>query len=148
MTFAAVDFERQSLEEGLRMAGFQTQQPAVFSWLGVTPYLSRAAFDGTIQFIARMPSGSCVVFDYAVERSLLSPSQQQALAALAARVARAGEPFRLFFDPADLSRDLERLGFSNIEDLDGERINARYFAGRSDGLAVTGGGHLITAQVS
>ncbi len=148
MTFAAVDFERQSLEEGLRMAGFQTQQPAVFSWLGVTPYLSRAAFDGTIQFIARMPSGSCVVFDYAAERSLLSPSQQQALDALAARVARAGEPFRLFFDPAELVRDLERLGFSNIEDLAGEQINARYFAGRSDGLAVTGGGHLITAQVS
>jgi methyltransferase (TIGR00027 family) len=148
MTFAAVDFERQSLEDGLRIARFERQQPAVFSWLGVTPYLSRAAFDGTIQFIAGMPSGSGVVFDYAVERSLLSPSQQKALDALAARVARAGEPFRLFFDPAELWRDLERLGFSNIEDLDGERINARYFAGRSDGLAVTGGDHLITAQVS
>ena len=120
----------------------------MFSWLGVTPYLSRAAFDGTIQFIAGMPCGSSVVFDYAVERSLLSPPQQLALDALAARVARAGEPFRLFFDPAELLRDLVRLGFSNIEDLDGDQINARYFAGRSDGLRVTGGGHLITAQVS
>lgn len=148
MTFAAVDFERQSLEDGLRIARFETGQPAVFSWLGVTPYLSRAAFDGTIQFIAGMPSGSCVVFDYAVERSLLSPSQQLGLDALAARVARAGEPFRLFFDPTELSRDLERLGFTNIEDLDADRINARYFAVRSDGLRVTGGGHLISAQVS
>ncbi|HTC89648.1 MAG TPA: SAM-dependent methyltransferase [Bryobacteraceae bacterium] len=148
MTFVAVDFERQSLEEGLRIARFEMQQPAIFAWLGVTPYLSRAAFDGTIHFIAGMPSGSCVVFDYAVERALLSPSQQQALDALAARVARAGEPFRLFFDPAELSRDLERLGYSNIEDLDCERINARYFSGRSDGLAVTGGGHLITAHVA
>lgn len=132
MTFAAVNFERQSLDEGLAAAGFSQQEPAFFSWLGVTPYLSRAAFDATSGFIARMPLGSGVVFDYAVERSLL-------------RVARAGEPFRLFFDPAALAADLARLGFADIEDLNCDRINARYFAGRSDGLSVSGGGHLLSA---
>jgi methyltransferase (TIGR00027 family) len=148
MTFAAMDFERQSLDEGLAAAGCSKQEPAFFSWLGVTPYLSRAAFDATIGFIAPMPLGSGVVFDYAVERSLLSPIQQLALDALAARVARAGEPFRLFFDPSALINDLTRLGFANIEDLNCDRINARYFAGRSDGLAVSGGGHLLSAWAS
>jgi methyltransferase (TIGR00027 family) len=148
MTFAAVDFEKQSLKDGLIEAGFHKQQPAFFSWLGVTPYLSRPAFDATVQFVADMPSGSGVAFDFAVERSLLSPIQQLALDALAARVARAGEPFQLFFDPAALVRDLASLGFGHIEDLAGEEINARYFAGRSDGLAVSGGGHLLSAQVS
>jgi methyltransferase (TIGR00027 family) len=148
MTFAAVDFERESLEEGLLAAGFRKPQPALFSWLGVTPYLSRPAFDATIQFIARMPSGSGAVFDYAVERSLLSPVQQLALDALAARVARAGEPFQLFFDPAALASDLARLGFGDIEDLNCDQINARYFAGRADGLAVSGAGRLLYAQVS
>jgi len=148
MTFAAVDFERQSLKEGLLKAGFDQQHPAFFSWLGVTPYLSRAAFDATLQFIAAMPSGSGVVFDFAVERSLLTPQQQHSLDALAARVARAGEPFQLFFHPAALAQDLAGLGFGPIEDLNGDQINARYFAGRSDGLAVAGGGHLLHAQVS
>ena len=148
MTFAAVDFEREPLDDGLLRAGFDQRQPAFFSWLGVTPYLSRAAFDATIHFIARMPAGSGVVFDYAVERSLLSPSQQLALDALAARVARAGEPFQLFFQPAVLTRDLAASGFGNIEDLNGDQINARYFAQRSDGLAVSGGGHLLHAQLS
>jgi methyltransferase (TIGR00027 family) len=148
MKFAPIDFERQSLEEGLLTAGFDNQQPAFFSWLGVTPYLSRPAFAATIQFIAQMPSGSGVVFDYAVERSLLSPMQQRALDALAERVARAGEPFQLFFDPAALTSDLARLGFGHIEDLNCDQINARYFAGRSDGLAVSGGGHLLHAQLS
>ncbi len=147
MTFAAVDFERESLADGLLRAGFKQRQPAFFSWLGVTPYLSRPAFDATIQFIASMPSGSGVVFDFAVERSLLSPLQQQALDVMAARVARAGEPFQLFFDPAALARDLACLGFVNIEDLNADRINARYFAGRSDGLAVSGGGHLLGAEI-
>jgi len=148
MTFAAVDFERQSLEDGLIAAGFKKQLPAFFSWLGVTPYLSRPAFDSTVQFIASMPSGSGVVFDFSVERSLLTPTQQLALDALSERVARAGEPFQLFFDPAVLASNLARLGFGNLEDLAAEEINARYFAGRSDGLAVSGGGHLLSAQVS
>jgi methyltransferase (TIGR00027 family) len=147
MTFAAVDFERQSLEEGLLGAGFDQRKPAFFSWLGVTPYLSRTAFDATIAFIASLPSGSGVVFDFAMERSLLSPLQQLALDRMAARVARAGEPFQLFFDPAALALDLARLGFGNIEDLNGDQINARYFAGRADGLAVSGGGHLLSCQV-
>jgi methyltransferase (TIGR00027 family) len=148
MTFAAVDFEKQSLEQGLLAAGFDKQQPAFFSWLGVTPYLSRSAFDATVAFIASMPSGTGVAFDYAVERSLLSPQQQLALDRLAARVALAGEPFQLFFDPDALARDLRSLGFGNIEDLNGDQINARYFAGRADGLAVSGGGHLQSCWVS
>jgi methyltransferase (TIGR00027 family) len=147
MTFAAVDFERQSLQEGLLAAGFDQRQPAFFSWLGVTPYLSRPAFDATVEFIARLPAGSGMVFDYAVERSLLTPLQQLALDRMAERVARAGEPFQLFFDPAALALDLARLGFGNIEDLNGDQINARYFAGRADGLAVSGGGHLLSCQV-
>jgi methyltransferase (TIGR00027 family) len=147
LTFAAVDFETQHLDARLQKAGFQQQQPAFFSWLGVTPYLSRPAFDSTVQFIAGLPSGSGVAFDYAVERSLLSPLQQLALDALAERVARAGEPFQLFFDPEALLSDLARLGFGHIEDLDGGQINAQYFAGRADGLAVSGGGHLLSCQV-
>jgi len=67
---------------------------------------------------------------------------------MAARVARAGEPFRLFFDPAALANDLARIGFCEIDDLNADAINARYFSGRSDGLAVSGGGHLLSAWVS
>jgi methyltransferase (TIGR00027 family) len=147
MTFAAVDFERQSLDVRLQEAGFRPTASAFFSWLGVTPYLSRAAFDATIQFIAGMPAGSALAFDFAVERALLSPMRQLALDALAERVARAGEPFQLFFDPAALVSELSRRGFGAIEDLGAEEINARYFAGRSDGLSVSGGGHLLSAQV-
>ena len=148
LTFAAIDFERESLEDGLMKAGFDQHQPAFFSWLGVTPYLSRPAFDATVEFIAGLPAGSGLVFDFAVERSLLSPKQQLALDALAARVARAGEPFQLFFDPAALGSDLARLGFGNIENLNCDQINARYFAGRSDGLAVSGGAHLLSCEVA
>jgi methyltransferase (TIGR00027 family) len=148
LTFVAVDFERQSLADQLTAAGFRRDQSSFFSWLGVTPYLSRPAFDWTVQFISGLPPGTGVAFDFAVERSLLTPIQQLALDALSARVALAGEPFQLFFHPAELTRDLAQLGFGGIEDLDSDEINARYFSGRSDGLAVSGGGHLLSAWIS
>jgi methyltransferase (TIGR00027 family) len=147
VTFAPVDFERESLDDGLFRAGLDREQRAFFSWLGVTPYLTRGAFDGTVRFIASMPPGSGVVFDYAIERRLLSAVQRMALDAMAERVARAGEPFQLFFHPAALASDLAQMGFGEIEDLGGDAINARYFAARADGLAVGGAGRLATAWI-
>jgi methyltransferase (TIGR00027 family) len=138
MTFVAVDFERHSLADELSRAGFKMDQPAFFSWLGVIMYLTLEAATETLRFIAARPPGSGVTFDYATET--WEP--------LARRVARAGEPFRLFFDPTDLARLLHKLGFNQLEDLDGPKINARYFRDRTDGLQVAGNrGHLITAWV-
>jgi O-methyltransferase involved in polyketide biosynthesis len=80
-----------------------------------------------------------VAFDYAVKRESLLPQQQAAFDGLAERVARAGEPFRLGFDPAELREILLERGLTSVEDLDSEAINARYFAGRKDGLTVRSG---------
>jgi methyltransferase (TIGR00027 family) len=148
LTFVPIDFERQTLADGLELAGLDTSAPAFFSWLGVTPYLTREACMITLRFIAKMPEGSGVVFDFAVDPALLNAGQRQALDALSARVARYGEPFQLFFDPAKLQQDLETLGFHRTEFLQGKEINERYFKDRSDGLLVRGGiGHLMEAWV-
>ena len=146
LTFVPVDFEQQILANELRQAGFRDTEPVFFSWLGVTPYLSHAAFASTVSFIAKMPAGSGVVFDFAIDRKLLNFGQRIALDVLAARVAAAGEPFQLFFDPAQLQEELKGLGFRRTEFLDREQLNARYFKDRADGLRVRGGlGHMMGA---
>jgi len=148
LTFVPVDFERQVLADELRQAGFRDNEPVFFSWLGVTPYLSQPAFASTLSFIAKMPEGSGVVFDFAIDRKLLNFGQRIALDVLARRVAAAGEPFRLYFDPAKLQEELKGLGFRRTEFLDREHLNARYFKDRTDGLRVRGGlGHLMGAWV-
>jgi len=145
LTFVPVDFERQRLAEQLDVVGFQPA-PTFFSWLGVTPYLTREAFDATMAFISILPLRTAVVFDYAVDPSSLDAFQQAAARALAARVEAAGEPFRLFFNPSDLEYELRALGFSQAENLDCDQINARYFSDRADGLQVTGRlGRLMSA---
>ncbi|MGA9624125.1 MAG: SAM-dependent methyltransferase [Bryobacteraceae bacterium] len=146
--FVAMNFERQSLGDALPSAGFRAGEPAFFSWLGVVPYLTEGAFLATMSFIAGLPPASGVVFDYAVPRHALSPREQLALDALASRVAAAGEPFHLFFDPAALAAQVHQLGFRHLEDLDAAEIDSRYFRGRADGLSIRGrAGHLLCARV-
>ncbi len=148
LTFVPTDFERQTLADGLAECGFNVGAAAFFSWLGVTPYLTKEAFTATVRFIAKMPADSSVVFDFAVDPALLSAGQRQALDALSARVERYGEPLQLFFDPGKLQDELKTLGFHRTEFLQGKELNARYFKDRKDGLLVRGSiGHLMSAWV-
>jgi methyltransferase (TIGR00027 family) len=138
VTFAPVDFEHQTLREGLRQVGFDVAKPAFFSWLGVTMYLACETVMGTLRFVASCAPGGGVVFDYMVPRESLNWTGQLVHDALARRVARAGEPFRTFFSSEKLREDLEAMGFHSIENLGAAEINARYFNSRNDGLRVPG----------
>jgi methyltransferase (TIGR00027 family) len=148
VTYAPVDFERQTLAEGLKLAGFDASKAAFFSWLGVTMYLTEEAVMATFGFIASSPSGGGIAFDYAVPRSSLNWVGRLALDALSHRVAAAGEPFRTFLEPSALTERLRRIGFRRMEDLDADEINRRYFKDRSDRLRVTSSlGRLKSAEV-
>ncbi len=148
VTYAPVNFERQTLAEGLRQAGFDETRATFFSWLGVTMYLTREAVMSTFGFISETPPGGGVAFDYAIPRSSLNFMGRLALDALSRRVAAAGEPFQTFFDPTALAEEMKRMGFRSVEDLDAAKINARYFANRADDLRAGGSlGRLMSAEI-
>ncbi len=149
LTFVSLDFEHKTLAAGLAEAAFDSSRPAFFGWLGVVPYLTLEAFRATLDTIAKLPSGSAVSFDYGLSPQSLSPLRRMAFNALAERVARAGEPFQLFFTPDELDAEFHRAGFRRFEQLDSADINERYFAGRADGLKLPspGLGRLATAWV-
>jgi methyltransferase (TIGR00027 family) len=146
LRFAPVDFERDTLAHGLEAAGFRSEDPAFFSWLGVVPYLTREAVFATLTFIAGLPHGSGVVFDYSIPREMMNESERRVFDALAERVARAGEPFRLFFDPAQLAVDLRSLGFTHIEDSSTAAIRARWLG--EEPPAPNRSGRLLCARLS
>ncbi|GAA2619980.1 class I SAM-dependent methyltransferase [Paractinoplanes durhamensis] len=138
VSYTGVDFEKESLADRLRLDG-----PAFFVWLGVVPYLTRAGFDETLGFVAGAP-GNEVVFDYAQSPAKMAPERRAALEARAARVAKIGEPWLTYFEPAEIAADLTGLGFSEIEDLGPAQLAAHFF-GRSDVPADTPGGHVLRA---
>lgn len=146
LTFVSVDFEQQVLADELERAGLDRAQPTFFSWLGVTPYLTKDAVWRTLETVAAFTrAGGGMTFDYAVPADSLNFLQRAAFAVLAKRVEEAGEPFQSFFDPSGLNARLQAMGFATVRDRDADAINAKYFADRSDGLAVGAIGHVVTA---
>jgi methyltransferase (TIGR00027 family) len=136
LTYVPVHFERQSLADQLHAAGFDSTAPTFFAWLGVVPYLTRAAFRATIRFISAQATGSGLVFDYSQPPEVLPLAERLAHDSLASRVHLAGESFQLFFTPEQVAVELG--GFHNIEDLGSPEINARYFTNRTDDLRMRG----------
>jgi methyltransferase (TIGR00027 family) len=149
LTFVPLDFEHMTLADGLRESGLDLGAPAFFSWLGVAPYLTLDAFRATIATIAKFPAGSAVTFDYAFPPDSLTPARRAVFDRLAGRVAAAGEPFRLFFTSAEADAELHSLGFSRVEQVDHDGLNALYFQDRADGLKLSpsGIGMLATAWI-
>ncbi|MGP6157334.1 MAG: class I SAM-dependent methyltransferase [Vulcanimicrobiaceae bacterium] len=146
LTFAPVDFEREPLNEALDRAGFDPARPGFFTWLGVVPYLTGQAVFATLGYIAGLPGGAHVVFDYAnppVPRGA-GDADDAAREALAARVAAAGEPIRSRFETVALHRELAAMGFREIEDLGPRAIRERYFGIRSEARDEQGG-HVVCA---
>jgi methyltransferase (TIGR00027 family) len=148
LTYTPVNFERQTIMDGLVASGFNPAAPAFFAWLGVTMYLARETVMATFAMIAALPKGSGVVFDYGIEPSMLGFVERMVVAEFSRRVAAIGEPWTTFFVPSALDADLRAAGFADVEDLAPEDINARYFKDRADGLAVGTVAHLVRASTA
>ena len=146
LTFVPVDFEHQALPDALVAARFDPAAGALFSWLGVTPYLTRPAILATLGYIAAATKhAGGVAFDYNVAPHLLTARQRAVFEAVAARVQAAGEPWQSFFDPMELVDDLRGVGFAVAENFSPDELNALYLAGRQDGLRVGSLAHLMWA---
>lgn len=148
LTFAPVDFERQGPGAGLVAAGFDPGRPAFVSWLGVVPYLTAEAVFGTLGYLAGLPAGTAVVFDYADPPAALAPQRRAARERRAERVSAVGEPWLSYFRPGELAARLRAMGLDEIEDLDPAAIARRYLGVPAETASARfggTGGHVIRA---
>jgi methyltransferase (TIGR00027 family) len=147
LNFAPVDFEVQTLADGLGAAGFRADRPAFFSWLGVVIYLTKPAVAATLGYVAARPAGSQVVFDFAPPPDSFSEQERASHASSAASVAKAGEPWINYYSPGPLADELRAAGFASAYAVGSGEMNARYFGNRSDGFRLYGSGRMMTAGV-
>lgn len=136
--FAPVDFECESVREALARSAFDFAAPAVTAWLGVVPYLTMEAFSSTLEALGSLPSGSRLIFDYAIPREDLPPREQQMRDSIAQRARQAGEPFRLFLSPEAVRTHLSSAGMSVQRDWDTEVLTNELFSSRPDHLRPLG----------
>jgi methyltransferase (TIGR00027 family) len=134
VSFAAIDFDRESLLEGLSRGRFLPNQPAFFSWLGVMMYLSEGAIDRTLQSMGAFAAGSEVVLSYLEPRDERPAPGAPASAELASRVAAAGEPFVSYLDAESVQAKLRQAGFATVRFLTPDEAKALYFSPGSPDL--------------
>ena len=144
LTYAPIDFEHQTLADGLKAAGFDQSQQTFFTWLGVTPYLTKDAIRATLGFIASLPNGAHVVFDYSDPPASLDAEARASHQVRAARVAKIGEAWVSYFEAEELRAMLTGFGFTEIEDRGPRQIAAVYFPDRAANLPEKGG-HIVRA---
>ena len=147
LSLVPVDFEKESLIDNLRMSGYRTDAPSLFSWLGVTMYLSTDAIFGTLGAVAALAPGTEIIFEYDVPKDLVDEETQKILAALMTVTQARGEPLRSFFEPAKLAEQVRELGFAQVSDFGPDESEARYFRERTDGLRPLALNHYMSARV-
>lgn len=146
VTYVAADLSEVPLGAALDGAGFDRSAPAFFSWLGVVPYLELPAIRATWELVASLPAEATIVFDYSPPPSSFDWITRFVFRRMAKRVAAIGEPWKTYFMPDELRRELTAAGFATIIDVGPEELNRRYFSGRADGLRVGKAGRIAIAR--
>jgi len=132
--FAPVDFESQSLTDGLVASGFEADAPAVFSWIGVTMYLTTDAIRKTLGAVASCGHGSQMVLTYNQPTSTIDAFSRTVTDTLADAVGQAGEPFISLFTPKAAQALIREEGFRVIQDFGADEARRDYFQSREDVL--------------
>jgi methyltransferase (TIGR00027 family) len=148
--FLAADLANEGLDTVLSRSSFRPDEPAFFSWLGVTMYLTRDANFASLRAIAQCgAAGSELVFTYLDQEVFRgdSASASDAFADLRRSVTSMGEPFLSAFDPTALEHDLREVGFELVEDLDDIRLVQRYDPLGANRLRAARRSHIARARV-
>jgi methyltransferase (TIGR00027 family) len=139
LTYVAVDFEHESCGESLVAAGLDPKARTFVTWLGVVPYLTEKAIWSTLSYIATLPGGAELVFDYS---NLPDQHEQRA-----ARVTEFGEAWLSYFDTPTLREKLHAMGFLRVEDLGPGEIARQYLPGVLAPVS-DAGGHIVYAATA
>ena len=113
------DFEERPMAElpgALAEAGHDATRPTLTLWEGVTMYLTEPAIESSMRAIAALSApGSRLAMTYFNRARISRPSLTTR--AIAALVARVGEPWRWGWDPAELPAWMAAHGFTVLRDV-------------------------------
>jgi methyltransferase (TIGR00027 family) len=134
--FIPIDFTKENLITVItRSPAYDREAKSLFSWLGVTMYLTRKEILITLSSISKIARvGSKVIFDY-LENDAFNPEKSHPeIKKRFELLKKIGEPMITGLNPLTLAEDLANLGFRLDENLSPKDIEKRYFQGRTDGF--------------
>jgi O-methyltransferase involved in polyketide biosynthesis len=108
-------------------------------------YLSKDANAATLRRLAGLPHGSTLAMSFLLPIELVAPEDRQGLEIARRGAAASGTPFLSFFAPGEMLALAREAGFRKMRHESSADQNARYFAGRTDGLRSSTGEDLLVA---
>jgi len=148
VTYAAIDFNTQTLEDRLPQCGYDARLKTLFLCEGVTMYLSAAAVDKTLGFVTKhSPSGSQVVFDY-IYTALLDGTVRHGEVGRMRRVRPiSGEGLTFSIPEGKLLDFMQTRGFIHVIDVTSEELHKKYFIGQNSRRKLAWGYGIALAEV-
>jgi methyltransferase (TIGR00027 family) len=146
VVYAAVNFEKETLSDGLSRAGFDWSAKTFFIWTGVTMYISIAASEATLKTVARCAKGSEIAFTYAPDNAQLDARALEMRSAFVRIATAAGEPPLTTFSEDELGALVRGAGMTIVDHPTFEDFHERYFSSRKDGLKAYQLERIVTAQ--
>ena len=131
--FVLVDFTQKNLKTALSESSYDPKKLSLFSWLGVTYYLTQKIVFATLAAISELaPSGSSITFDFLDPDAFIPGMVSRRVQLMRDRARMVGEPMISGFDPHTLAEELEYRGLDLKENLSPMEIEGLYFRERSD----------------
>ena len=130
--FVEIDFNHQALQEALKHGGFQSSQPAVFLWEGVTNYLTPEAVDSVLRYVASCSPGSRVIFTYVHSGILNGSADFEGAGRLLHDVAGLDQPCTVGVSPHQLAEFLHQRGLCLDRDLSAREYRSQYFGAAAE----------------
>ena len=149
VTFVAVDFNTQRLDQRLAESGYDEKLKTLFIWQGVTPYLTPEAVDSTLAFVAGHSAvGSSIIFDYLAPEILQEPAKHGEVKRMRRMRRVSGEGLEFGIPAGTVTAFLEARGFTRVHDADATYLHGTYFAGVNRSRTVADGYAIATAYVA
>src|SRR3954470_8634710 len=116
VTFVPTRFESEGIATALARSNFDKFKASLFIWFGDASYRTQEAALSTLSFIASLPKGSGVVFDYVAEHRTSGAAAGTALDVLASKVSCATGVIKYMIQPQAVAAMLRGLGFGHMTD--------------------------------
>jgi methyltransferase (TIGR00027 family) len=130
LTFVQIDFNRQSLEDVLRQAGFDPSQRSIFLWEGVTNYLTAEAVAAVLRLVASCAAGTELIFTYVHRSALDHPATFPDAEKLLRSLEQIGEPWTFGLLPDEVAGFLQETGLRLRQDVGSSDYRAQFMGRR------------------
>ena len=146
--FVPIDFDTQDLAVALAAAGYEPVTRTLFMWEGVSQYVSRAALEGTLDYVGGTAPGNQLVFSYVLQRFIDDRSAYPELSPLWDTMRTGDEPFwKSGLDPEHLADTLSRFSLRLSEDIGAPEHRTRYLIPKGRSLNVCDIERIAVAEV-